>query len=281
MQIRVLSPEVISQYTDYIGHDMAENIGRPYYRGLVATEGDEKRAGLVWEYKDIEREAQNRSCIEFFRSSDAEASKLILAEYREMITEYGVKSSSAVIPVKNAKEEKAALKEAGFSMRLSESDDILVSLSELSAMPLTKKYTVSEEIQPIRQITVRKFKRGIAECVERDRKGVCEDLSYLPMGWFDMDVSCCYETDDTIKGFLLFHKLPSGILSIQLMLCIDEDPGKVIPGMMRFFISACEEIYSPDQKIRLNRHNEASFHLTEYFLPRGFGIPVYAGSRKE
>ncbi len=281
MNIRVLSPEIISQYTDYFGQDMAENIGRQYYRGLIATEGDEIKAGLVWEYRDIEQKAENRSQIEFFRASDAEASKLIFAEYQKQITEYDVKISSVVIPVKNTKEEKAALMEAGFSMRLSESDDILVSLSELSAMPLMKKRTVPKEIMPIRQITIRRFKRGIAECVELDRKGVCEDLSYLPMGWFDTEVSCCYETDDSIKGLLLFHKLPSGILSIQLMVCINEDPGIIIPGMLRFFISACEQIYPPDQKIRFNRHNKATFHLTEYLLPRGFGIPVYTGSRKE
>ena len=42
-----------------------------------------------------------------------------------------------------------------------------------------------------------------------------------------------------------------------------------------------EEKYSPDRKVTFDRHNEQVLMLAEKLLPRGFGIPVYVGSRQE
>jgi hypothetical protein len=102
------------------------------------------------------------------------------------------------------------------------------------------------------------------------------------MKYFDEDVSTCYVNGDgDIAGFILFHVLPSQMLSFQLMVCLDKDVGTILPGMMRRFVSSMEEYYYPDVKIILNRHNEASMLLSEKLLPRGFGIPVYVGNREE
>ncbi len=260
---------------------MAENIGRIYYCGLAVNDGEDTKAGLIWEYRNLDREAENEACILFFKATDTEAAGIIFARYREMAAQKGIRRTSFVIPIKDSKLEKEVLKKEGFTVRLTESDQIIVKLSELSAMPLMEKRTIPEGIKPIGEITVRKFRQGIDHSVSLGHRGVCEDLEALTLGWFNQEVSCCYEKDDKVKAMLLFHKLPSGIISVQLMVCMDQDSGRILPGLMRKFIITCEEIYPPDTMILLNRHDEASFALSEKLLPRGFGIPVYSGSREE
>ena len=179
------------------------------------------------------------------------------------------------------KNEKEALKAAGFSAKLSEGDNIIVKLSELSAMPIMKSRKIPHNIGTISELTLRKFRKGISKAISRGRKGLCEDLSYLSMGWFEGDVSCYSMDEDEISGFLLFHKLPSEMLSIQLMIGLDNNYDKNLLGMVRKFIVSMEEKYPPETKIVLNRHNSASLQLAEKLLPRGFGIPVYAGNREE
>ncbi len=125
------------------------------------------------------------------------------------------------------------------------------------------------------------FKRGITRCVLAGRKGLCEDMNYLPMDWFEADVSCFVKKDGEICGYLLFHKLPSGMLSIQLMTAMGEDYQQKLIAMMRKTIFAMKAKYPEGTKILLNRHNYASLKLTEKLLPRSFGRPVYAGEREE
>ena len=281
MEIIELSQDNIEEYTGFFGEDVAENIGRMYYRGLAVNDGEKTKAGLIWEYRNLDSKAENESHIEFFKTADPETADTIFARYREMAAEEGIRRTFFVIPVKDSKVEKAALKKEGFPVRLTESDRIIVQLSELSAMPLMEKRKIPDGIKPLEEITVRKFRQGIERCVKAGRWGVCEDLTSLTIGWFEQQVSCCYEKDDKIAAMLLFHKLPSGMLSIQLMVCMDDDYGKILPGLMRKYVITCEELYPPDTLILLNRHDEASFNLSEKLLPRGFGIPVYAGSREE
>ncbi len=281
METVELTLDNIFEYTDFFGEDMAENIGRFYYRGLAVNDGEETKAGLIWEYSNLDMEAENESHIEFFKTTDLGAAEIVFAKYREMAAEEGIRRTFFVIPVKDSKTEKAALKKEGFTVRLTESDHIIVKLSELSAMPLMEKRKIPDGIKPLEEVTVRKFRQGIERCVKAGRRGVCEDLTTLRLGWFDQEVSCCYEKDDKVTAMLLFHKLPSKMLSIQLMVCMDDDYGKILPGLMRKYVITCGELYPPDTMILLNRHDEASFNLSEKLLPRGFGIPVYAGSREE
>ena len=272
-----------SIYASYMGEDMAENLGREFYRGFVVKSDEDGSfaAGVVWEYRNVGDEESTESVIKWIRIADADAAEPLFQAYSEKIREYPVVRSRFVIPVKDGKTEREALKKAGFTAKLTEGDSIIVSLAELLKMPLAKKRKLPEQIGTINELTLRSFKRGITKCVMAGKKGLCEDLIYLPMSWFEADVSCFAKKEDLICGYLLFHKLPSGMISIQLMVALGEDYQQNLIGMMRKFIFAMEENYPTDTKILLNRHNQASLQLTEKLLPRGFGIPVYAGEREE
>ena len=66
MKMTVLTVDNIEDYRDFIGADMAENIGRNYYRGLIAEDGSECLGGIIWQYKNAGNECE--SFIECFFS---------------------------------------------------------------------------------------------------------------------------------------------------------------------------------------------------------------------
>ncbi len=284
MTIVELNEENIREYASDITEDVAENIGREFFRGIIAAadDGKDMAAGIIWQYKNLEDEKQDtESVIEWIRIKDVNAAEALFAAYSESIAKEGALTSRVVIPVKDSKTEVQALKDAGFRIRLTEGDNIIVSLSELSELAVMKSRKVPDYIYPLNTLVLRRFRRGVEQCISIGQKGLCEDLASLPMTWFDPDISFYAEKDGKFCGFLLFHVLPSGMICIQLMTGIGKDFQQTILGMIRKFIITMEEHYPPDTKIQMNRRNQASLQLAEKLLPRGFGIPVYTGSRGE
>lgn len=283
MKIIDLNEDNIREYTSEIGEDVAENISREYYRGVVVVseDGEEMAAGIIWQYKNLKEQKDTESVIEWIRVRDAEAAGALFDAYSERVAKEKTTRTHVVIPVKDSSNETQALQDAGFKVRLTEGDNIVVSLSELSTLAVMKSRKVPDYIYPLNTLVLRRFRRGVEQCVSIGQTGLCEDLDLLPMTWFDPDISFYAEKDGKICGFLLFHVMPSGMIAIQLMVGWGKDFQQTILGMIRKFIITMEENYSPDTKIQMNRRNQASLLLAEKLLPRGFGIPVYAGGREE
>ena len=68
---------------------------------------------------------------------------------------------------------------------------------------------------------------------------------------------------------------------IVVLAAIGSDFGKILPQMMKFSVLTALEEYSDETEIWIDRHNYASLALSEKLFPRGFGTPVYIGSRPE
>ncbi len=283
MEIIDLNEENIREFVSEIGEDVAENISRDYYRGIIVTSEDGKKmaAGVIWQYRNLTEERDTESVIEWIRVCDTVAAGALFDAYSERVAKENTVRTHVVIPVKDSSNETQALQDAGFKVRLTEGDNIVVSLSELSTLAVMKSRKVPDYIHPLNTLVLRRFRRGVEQCVSIGQTGLCEDLDLLPMTWFDPDISFYAEKDGKICGFLLFHVMPSGMIAIQLMVGWGKDFQQTILGMIRKFIITMEENYSPDTKIQMNRRNQASLLLAEKLLPRGFGIPVYAGGREE
>ncbi len=282
MSIIELTPDNVWEYSTYIGDDMAENLSRSFYRGLMAlNDKREPLCGVIWRLIGIDRGDEVKSNIEWFRAEDNEAANEIFDSYKSNIDKDDVMESSFTIPAKINSLEKQVLKDQGFSVRLTEGDDIVVSLKELKQIPLLQNKAPMKSVNPIQRMTVRTFRRVIGRCVYAGKVGVCEDLEYLPMAYFDLDVSSYVQGEDEVTGIMLFHTKPSGIISVVLMAALNQDFAKTIPGMMRHFVVSCDEKFSEDTLIHFSRHNQPTFLLSEKLLPRGFGCPVYTGERKE
>ncbi len=277
-----LTYENVGDYGAWIVPDMAENLDREYYRGLILEDDEDTPvAGMLYEILYNEEERPTEAAIRWLKIMDGSVAPALFEAYGKAAKDNGVSRTSFVIPVKDSAVEKAALKEAGFRVKLTEGNDIIVTLDELKALPIMKSTAVPDSIRPLNRINARAFRRAVSKCSMLGKKGVCEDLSYLPLSWFDPDVSCYSEEDGEVNGLMLFHKRPSGVVAIQLMIGLTSDPQMILLGMMRQFVISLEACYGPMVKVILDRHNQSSFKLSEKLLPRGFGIPVYAGDRDE
>ena len=283
MTIIELNEDNAGKYEDYLTPDVAENLSRQYYKGILVQDETSENllAGIVFELIGVDEKTPTEAAIRWLKIDDEAAAENLFASYKEEINSSDVKLSTFVIPVEDSQKAKVALKAAGFKVKLTEGDNIIVTLDELLKLPIMKNRKIPDSISPLNQMTTRIFRQAISKSVMLGRKGVCEDLSNLPLSWFDPDVSCYSEQNGTVDGLLLFHMLPSRMLTIQLMVALSGNAQPIILGMMRKFVISLEETYGSDMKVVLNRHNQSSLELTEKLLPRGFGIPVYKGSRQE
>lgn len=284
MEIIDITEENVEAYVDLLGEDMTENMGRTFYRGLaVQAEGNTTPDALmIWELINSEKtDKDTESAIRFLQIREEEAGQELFDAYRERIASVQVKRSNFVIPAKKGALERTMLKQAGFGVKLMEGDLIVVKVGEFEKLPLMKIRKDSPNIISAGDVAVRQFRKGIWRCIEAGFTGICEDLSYLPMNWFEPTVSCFSAQGEDINGFLLFHKHPSGALSLQLMAALGKEYQQTLVSMMRHSIIAMEENYAPETRVLLDRHNQASLQLSEKLFPRGFGRPMYMGRREE
>lgn len=281
MNVVILEEDNIEQYSDYVTPDIAENIGRTFYRGLVITNEDTPVAGMVWEVKNMMQDVDNENNISFLKVDDEEAGNLLLEEYKQFAVDDEVVKSNFVLPARSTSREKELLKSAGFTVLFMEGDLIKTRLSEIAQLKQFQKVTVSENIHSLMTMTQRGFNNAIRQFMLKGKYGLCEDLSYLSRSYFENDISCYSELDGTVNGIFLFHKKPSGGLLVVIMAAIGSDFGKIIPQMIKFSVQSALENYSDETEVWIDRHDYASQALSEKLFPRGFGIPVYMGSRQE
>lgn len=281
MNIAILEEDNIEEYADYLPSDVAENIGRMFYRGIVVTDEDTPVAGMVWEVRNMMKDDDNISNILWLKIDSDEAEGILFDEYKNSITQDSVVESAFNLPAKTAVREKEALKNAGFDVKLMEGDVIKATIAEVAELALIRKVRSSDNIRPLSTMTQRGFSSGIRQFMSLGLYGLCEDMMYLSRSFFENDISCYSEADGQINGILLFHKLPSGGLVVMVMAAIGSEYGAILPQMIRYAVSSAQDLYGPDTEILIDRHNYATLALSEKLFPRGFGVPVYVGSRKE
>lgn len=281
MEVIRLNDENITRFSDFIPEDIAENINRTYYRGLVVLEGDAPLAGMIWELRNNRNEDYRESHIVWLVVTDESAGSMLFEEYKSMITGEDIIRSTFALPARASKEEKAFLKSNGFSAELMEGDIITAKLSEVEELDFLSRISCSEEVKPLVEVSQRGFNMALRRMVSRGFYGRCEDIEFLPRLFFENDVSCFFEEDGIITGLLLCHLTPSGKLFVEMMACIGKDYLKLLTQMIAKAVEGARGKYPPETEIMIDRHNNATLALGEKLFPRGFGIPVYIGNRDE
>lgn len=282
MGVVELTEENIEQFADYLTEDIAENIGRTFYSGLIISDDQNvSKAGIVWEYKNMLNDSDKESKIVWLKADDEQSFMDLFEAYGKAIKLEGIVKSSFVLPAKTSKDLKMMLKDKGFTVELMEGDKITARLSEMAKISAFNRITISEAIMPLRSATQRAFSTAISKTLVQGHYGTCEDLAYLPRLYFENDVSCYAEIDGQITGLLLLHKTPSEKLELVLMFASGKESVRLLPQMIKQSLESAYECYEPETEIIIDRHDYASLALGEKLLPSSFGIPVYTGSREE
>ncbi len=281
MESVILSEDNIEQYSGYIPEDIAENIGRVYYNGIIVKVAEQPVAGMIWVLRNYKKKGEPTSHIEWLVVSDKEAGNLLFSEYSRLLEDEDVVKSDFSLPARTSKVERAILKEHGFTSALMEGDTISARLSEISDLGFITKIEPSEDIKALYDIPQRGLNTVLKRMVSKGHFGICEDIELLSRMHFDNNVSCFSEQDGVVNGLFLCHLTASGKLLVEMMTYIGKDYVKGLLQMIRFALINADYYYSGDMEVVIDRHNYASLALGEKFLPRSFGIPVYVGSREE
>ena len=281
MNIIELTKENISQYKGYVSADIAENIGRVYYNGMIVEENDAPVAGMIWEHRGALPDTKAENQIVWLTGGNSDASRFLFERYNEIARANEVYRTTFVLPAKDSKDEKTVLKEMGFKVRLTEGDLVTCDLSEVRKLDIVSKVKPGDSIKALRTASQRGFTNAIRRLAIGERTGTYRDLAFLPRSYFDNDVSCYFEEDGIINGLFLVHVKASGVLEVVLMTAVGRDYVKVLPQMICFAIKSAGEIYDDETQIVFNRHTDSTLALGEKLFPTGFGIPMFAGERSE
>ena len=280
MIVEEIEIENLEKYDAFIGADMAENIGRLYYRGIGLTDSDgNPKASMIWELQHFEDEEQDTGSFIRQLHADKDQTISLLEKYAEAVHEDGVLRSEFELPPDPVSE--ACFKEKGFNVKQGEGSQLTVTLSELVQIPVIKKTRVPDYIRELTGLDARSLKRGLLSCIFRGKREVTEDLNSLPFDWFEKEISCYTETDGRIDGLLLVHKTASGCLKPELLINVGAESPKDLTYMLCFSANRAREIYSEDTKILIPRNDEASRKLAAYFFPGKKGEKAIYGSREE
>ena len=267
------------KFRKLIDPELYVDMKRTFYRGIVST--DEKgsvNGALILELKNIEQVDDNAGRILQVKVKEPEAAGELLEEYRVLAEEEMVKKSLYEFP---EKKDAAILTDAGFSLEEGEGPDRIVRISDLTALSVVNKIRIPENIGSISALENRQFRKGILNCLFHNRKGLLEDLPYLPMDWYENNVSSYTMLDDKVVGLFLVRKTVSDMLQAKLLFASGPDSQKNLLRMIVHSIKTAGELYPPDTKVTIRCESDAASALAANLFPNVRGMNAVWGDRKE
>ena len=284
MAVSEISYANIWKYADQIDSDDAENIERPFYHGIV-LENDEGllEAGAIWEVRSLENERNDTIAeISWLNVTSEEAGEDFITAYTSSIQDDEITDSCFELVDERGKDSGAILTSYGFRTKERECRTIIVTVADLkniASLKLDKR--IPEYIHPLSDISDYELQRGIVSCIFHSHRPLVQDLTNLPLTWYEPDISCYVETDGRADGFLLVHRTPSGKLRIELFINNGPDPKTELYHMARFAAKKTIEMYDDETQIILVRRDPSSIKLTARLFPEIKGETALVGRRKE
>ena len=280
MTVSNITDENIEEYSDLIDGDIAENIGRKYFRASAVTnKADEVGAVMVWEYKNTGDDKDPEAELSWLSLKDNECTRELFNAFRKDIVEEAV--ARTYFELEDPKDKLSdVFSKLKFKTTKRESRDIYTTVGELAGNKIAAKKAPSY-IMSISDISYREFRQGIIGCLYNGKKGMVEDLSTLSMDWYEPELSCVVKTDDELTGFLLIHKFPSGVLMPLLFYAGGPNYRMDLLDMMRFSVRKAASIYPAETKVLIRRHNDAVRALSDKLFPGVQGEEILFGERPE
>lgn len=275
-----IDDENVEEYSEFLDPDMQEQLDRAFFRGIGAVDDTDQPVGaMVYELENLENSEDTKSRIRLLNAQNDDIKNEILNAYAEAVKEDEVTESfyeSADQDMSNY------LNSKGFSFGVSEAHDIIVTLDDIKKVAgLLKGRNTPPYIKSLSDISVVQFRKFVKECLFKGRRGLMDDLAYIPKSWFDQDVSACVVTDDQVNGALLVKKSPSGMFFAMLFTAFGADFQKNLALMMTYSAKKIVELYPDGVNVVIRRHNDMVKKLTDKFFAANKGNDVYSGNRKE
>ena len=280
MELIEITEENADDFSDLIDSDVRCHLERCFFYGIgVADDEGNPNGALVYELLNYDSDEDTKSRIHSFVAKDDETVNLIMSRYDEAVHSMGVTESCF-----ETDDEKTDgyLVSCGFTSKRAESPDIELTVGELKKMVgLMSGKKTPPYIKSMSDVSLMQYRTFLKNCLIKGRFGLLEDLGYLPMAWFECEVSTCSIADDKMDGAFLICKQPSQTLTPCLFTAFGIDYQKNLGILMLSAAQKVVENYPEENRVVIRRHNASVRKLTDKFFPNKSGNEVYIGSRKE
>ncbi len=280
MEIYEISSDNADDFLPVIGVDVADDMKRVFYRGIgVKDDKNDPVGALIFELKDSESDKDTRSSIILAKGNDNEVATVLHQYYKdESVYNEDIMESFYEFIDESAADMCVA---GGFSKDSKESDVIKLTLEQMSQHDLAKKRKTPDFINSISSLSVMQYRSAIKDCLFKGQRGILEDLAYLPMTWFDRELSSCSVSDGNVDGLFLIRATPSGYLVPVFYYAYGQDYVKNLVYMLCYSLGKALENYPPDTEIWVQRSKKATRDLMGRIVPGMKGLQVFYGNRKE
>lgn len=268
MNIFEITEDNIEQYGSYIDPDAAEYLAREYYHGFVNCDDEEPVAAIIYEIlysEDDNRDTEER--VIWLRIDDDAAGQELLDSFCDYSDTDSVSKIICDIEPGDKDRYSDFFVRSGFSLQEIEDQSITVTLGDFREIRFARSLYSPEFIKSLDEIGRRTFRRGLVDCVYNINRVFPDDLTMLPIEWFDTDISCFDEADGQSYGFLLFHRSYSGIYHVELLADWGTDAKHSILFMIRYSLSKAYETLPDDTKLVINRYDAGSKALCDLVFP--------------
>lgn len=280
MEYIEITGENAEEFSGFLNEDMAENLDRIFYRGIGALDDDGNiRGAMVYELVDSESDRDTKSRIHVFGADAADIKVALMEAYTSAIEHDDVTESFYESENESLAQ---ALKDSGFSCEKAEGLDIAVDMDGIKSVTSAMKVkNLPPHIVNLSDVSVLQFRSFAKKCMAKGSYGLVEDLAYLAMDFFEMDISSCSMTEDEVDGALLVKKAPSGLLHVLLYTATGQESQKNLAFLMAHTASKIEKNYPGDTKVCIRRHNATVKNLTDKLFAEYKGKQAYTGKRSE
>lgn len=282
MELVYINEENLYLYEDYLDPDSAENIGREFYRCLVACDDDEPRAAVIWELIHLyDDHKPTESRIDWIRIDDPEAGKYILEGYGERVSLDEVETSLFEFESDHISDYIDVFKNAGFKLTAVDGRRMELPLSDFRLLKIARNLKTPAYIKSLSSIKNRTFRRGMVDCVYNVNRDFPADIIKMPVDWYEPDLSSYEETDAESRGFMLIHKCVSGRLRIELLADWGAEPQINMINMIRYSLDQALKNYPDDTKVIIVKRDSATSKLVSYLFPNAPVKKCVKGERSE
>jgi hypothetical protein len=234
---------------------------------------------MVYELKDSESESHTKSRILILNAESEEVKNDLLTGYANVVEGEEVCESFYESPDKDLSR---YLSTNGFSLQMNEGLDIAVTIEDIKKIFLLLKVKkMPRQIMSLSDISLMQYRSFVKECLFNGRRGLLDDLAYIPKAWFEQEISSCAVEDEKVRGVLLLKKAPSGLIFVNLFTAFGPDYQQNLGFMMAHTAQKIVEMYPDDTRVIIRRHNTMVKRLTDRFFAGNKGDEVFCGEREE
>lgn len=270
MDIIALNRENIITCQADILPDIAENIGRTGYHGIMASPGN---AVLIWRQSS----RLGRGEILLYTASDAVSADALLAEYEKQLLDAGIARSELELPADLGMAEQEALQKKGYILSSAESNVLHTTVSQLASNPIVADCKLPQVVESTGMLDIRQFRQGI---LSRPANCCLEDAENLSPAWFEQTLSCDVQIAGKVCGCLLIHRLPSGALRPELFYITAPAVKHNLLDMIRFSIITAHGQLDGSTPVVIPRCSDAVRALTDKLFPGLCGDTVLVADKE-